>query len=285
MPLFSSIVFSSDVPDDVRKRLETTIDDAIGGRREIEVTVEDYATEDDVLSFTLSYCGKSVAVTVPSEYLSQEINSIFFYDEALFEEEPRLDYIYRESFSSVTLPLAKRGEQYALVASSGKTEALFTVDCVYEDAVTLKPFFLSSPLPGMKLERISDFFLSLRALSSFRFDSFGASLSLYWSTLCYPVTPFVNAAVIWRGGPAMHLCLGLSASFSFASVWPEVTFVRNLRAEGEFAFGLMYDGKWGISSEYAATLTWTVSRFFSLSAGVVNYAGTNFISLSLGGKL
>ncbi len=285
IPLFSSVVFSSDIPDDVQKRLEKAIVEAVGDREETEVTADSYSSSDDVLSFTLSYSGKSVNVTTPSEYLESEIKAVFFYDETLFCEGERLDYIYRSSFSSVTLDGARRGQNYALRGNSGKTEALFIVDRVYEDAVTLKPYFLSSPLPGMKLERINDFSLSLRALSSFRFTGFGGSLSLYYSTFCYPVTPFVSIAVIMDGKTAYHIDAGLSASFSLSSVWPAVPVVKNLSIEGEFALGAAYNGSFGLSSEYGLALRWTFSRVFSAAVGITGYSGNDYISLTVGGKL
>ncbi len=285
IPLFSSVVFSSDIPDDVRNRLEKAIAEALGDRKETEVTVEGYSSADDVLSFTLSYSGKIVNVVTPPGYLEDEIKAVFYYDETLFSEGERLDYIYRSSFSSVTLPGAKRGQNYALRGESGKTEALFTVDRVYEDAVTLKPYFLSSPLPGMKLERINDFSLSLRALSSFTFRSFGSSLSLYYSTFCYPVTPFVSIAVIRDGKMAYHIDAGLSASFSLSSVWPAVPVVKNLSVEGEFGLGAEYSGSFGLSSEYGLTINWTFSRVFSVAVGITGYSGNNYLSLTVGGKL
>lgn len=283
--MFSSVVFSSDVPEDVRERLSREVETAIGNRNETEVTIENFSEEDDIFSFTLSYGEKSVSVVTPSEYLSGEIKAVFYYDESLFEEGERLDYIYRGEFSSVTMNGAKRGQNYALVGEDGKTEALLVVDAVHDDAVSFKSGYSVSPLPGMKIERINDFSLSLRAFSSFDFTLFGGSLSLSYSTFCYPVTPFVQAAVIYDGAMQYHVTAGLSASFFFSSVWPSVPFVKNLRLDGEFSLGVMYGRSSAVSSEFAAVLSWTFSRMFSVSAGIVNYRGTNCFTLGLGGKL
>lgn len=285
MPLFSSVVFSDDVPENVREELVSEIEKAVGDRREIEVKVENYALEDDVISLSLSFSDKSILVKAPIDDIEGEIKALFYYEESLMEEGARLDYIYKESFSSITIDGARVGQNYALEGADGKTEALFTVSGVYDDAVTLRPYYLSFPLPGMKLERINDFSLSLRVFSNPVFTSYGTSLSLYYSTCLYPLVPFVETAVIYDGSISCVLSAGLSASFTFSSVWPDIPIVKNLSVEGQFALGGRFGGNNGLSSEALAALKWTEGRVFSFSLGVMNLNGTNYILLGCGGKL
>lgn len=285
MPLFSAVIFSDDVPEDVREELTSQIEKAVGDRSEIGVTVENYLLEDSILSLTLSFSGKSIPVKAPLDEINGELKALFYYEESLMEEGARLDYIYKESFSSITLEGASKGQNYALKGKSGRTEALFTVSGVYDEAVTLRPYYLSSPLPGMKLERINDFSLSLRVFSNSAFTSYGTSLSLYYSTFLYPLVPFVETAVIYDGSISCVLSAGLSASFSLASVWPDILIVKNLSVEGQFALGGRFGGKSGLSSEALAALKWTEGRVFSFSLGVMNLNGTNYILLGWGGKL
>ncbi len=285
MPLFSSVVFSEDVPDPVREALESMVETAVGDRRDIEVGVEKYETEEGVVSLTLSFSDKSISIKAPASDLESEIRALFYYEESLMAEGARLDYIYKESFSSISLDGAKRGQNYALIGESGKTEALFSASGVYEEAVTLRPYWLSSPLPGMRIERINDFSLSIRAFSNVKFTSYGTSLSLYYSTFTYPLVPFIEAAVIYDGSFGCVISAGLGASFSFASVWPDAELMRNLSIEGQAALGCRIGAEASLSSEALVALRWTFSRVFSLTAGVVNYSGTNYILLGFGGKL
>lgn len=285
MPLFSSVIFSESVPEDVRSELEEAIVTAVGDRRETEVLVEKYGIEEGVVSLTLSFSEKSVTLKAPEPDLESEIKALFYYEESLMEDGARLDYIYKESFSSITLADAKMGQNYALIGESGKTEALFTAGGVYEEAVTLRPYYLSSPLPGMRLERINGLSLSMRAFSNTKFTSYGTSLSLYYSTFTYPLVPFIEAAVIYDGSFCYIVSAGLSASFYLASVWPETPVVRNLSVEGQAALGWRIGVKPAFSSEALCALRWTFSRVFSISIGVVNYSGTNYFLLGCGGKL
>lgn len=285
LPLFSSVVFSEDVPEDVRTQLEAAIVTAVGDRSETEVSVEKYEIDDGVVSLTLSFSEKSIILKAPEGDIESEITALFYYEESLMEEGARLDYIYKESFSSISLEGAKRGQNYALLGKSGKTEALFTADGVYEEAVTLRPYWLSSPLPGMRLERINGFSLTMRAFSNTKFTSRGASLSLYYSTFTYPLVPFIEAAVIYDGSFGCVISAGLSSSFSLASVWPETPVVRNLSVEGQAGLGWRFGSSPALSSEALVALKWAFSRVFSLSLGVVNYSGTNYILLGCGGKL
>lgn len=285
LPLFSSVVFSEDVPEDVRSQLEAAIEAAVGDRNETEVSVEKYEIDDGVVSLTLSFSGKSIAVKAPEDDIESEIKALFYYEESLMEEGARLDYIYKESFSSISLEGAKRGQNYALLGESGKTEALFVANGVYEEAVTLRPYYLSSPLPGMRIERINGFSLSMRAFSNTKFSSYGTSLTLYYSTFTYPLVPFIEAAVIYDGSFGCVVSAGLSSSFSLSSVWPDTPVVRNLSVEGQAALGWRSGAKPAISSEALFALRWTFSRVFSVSLGVVNYSGTNYILLGCGGKL
>ncbi len=285
LPLFSSVVFSEDVPEDVRSQLEAAIVAAVGDRSETEVSVDKYEIDEGVVSITLSFSEKSIILKAPEGDIESEITALFYYEESLMEEGARLDYIYKESFSSISLENAKRGQNYALLGKSGKTEALFTAGGVYEEAVTLRPYWLSSPLPGMRLERINGFSLSMRAFSNTKFTSYGTSLSLYYSTFTYPLVPFIEAAVIYDGSFGCVVSGGFSSSFSLASVWPDIPIVRNLSVEGQAALGWRFGSSPALSSEALVALKWAFSRVFSLSLGVVNYSGTNYVLLGCGGKL
>lgn len=286
IPLYASVSFSGDVDDYLRIKIEEALLKAVGDRREIDVIISDLSVDEDTLSFTVSYGEKRVLINTTMENLEEEIDSLFYYEEDFFEEGSVIDYIYGESFSSVTLTSARRGQNYAVVGTSGKTEALMRVESVYDGAVSFRPYYLSSPLPGMKIERINDFNLTLRAFSSFKFDTYGLSLSFAVSSLIYPMIPFVQiAGTLGNGGMSIYALIGLKGEFNLASVWPGIPVIRNFTFSGEFSFGGLYNGTIKYAGEFALECTYMFNRVFSLTAGLVNYGGTNYMALSCGAKL
>ena len=287
MPLSASLTITDDVSPELGERLERAVEKAVGDRNSLDISITDITESDGTLSFEVSWNDRSVNITVGEEYLEDELESLFYYEDALFEEGERLDYIYRSSFSSVTLTGARLGQNYRVTGESGKTEALLTVSSVYDNAVVFTPVFLSSPLPGMKIERAGDFSLKLGAFSNFSFTSFGASLSAYYSSLVYPVIPLLEVSVMNAGRTvSARALLGIRCDFHLSSVWSDIPVVKNLSLGGEALLGFAVKGKKAaLSTSFSFDVTYTFSRIFSVSAGLKNYDGTNCISLSLGGRL
>ncbi len=287
MPLSASLTIPEDVSPELGERLEKAVEKAVGDRNSLDITITDLSESDGIISMKVSWNEKSVNITVGEEYLEDELESLFYYEDALFEEGGRLDYIYRSSFSSVTLTGAKLGQNYRVIGESGKTEALLTVSSVYDNAVVFTPVFLSSPLPGMKIEREGDFSLRLGAFSNLSFTSFGASLSAYYSSLVYPVIPLLEVSVMKAGRTtAARALLGIRSDFHLSSVWSDIPVVKNFSLGGEAALGVAVNGKKAaLSTSFSFDVTYNFSRIFSVSAGLKNYDGTNYLSLSLGGRL
>ncbi len=287
LPLFSSLSIEGDMSDDLREKLTSCTEKALGDRRELDVLISDVREDDDAISFTVSYDGKSKEIETNREYLEKDIKSLFYYEESLFEEGARLDYIYNNSFSSVTAGKARRGTNWAVIGTSGKTEALLRTTEVYDGVIVMRPYFLSNPLPGMRVKRINDFSLSLKAFSTLTLKRYGASLSLSLSSVCYPIIPFIQGAVLRNayGVFSYYGLVGISASFNLSSVWPDIPVIRNISFSGEAAFGGVYSTSLTYGAEWAFDCTYTFSRIFSLSLGLVNYSGVNYYSLTLGGKL
>lgn len=286
-PLFSSVTIAGGVSTALEEELVSYVEKAVGNRMEPSVVISDVREDEDGLSFTISYNGKTKELKTERQYLEEDIHSLFYYEESLFEEGERLDYIYNNTFSSITALKAGRGSNWAVIGFSGKTEALVMATEVYDDAIVMRPYYLSNPLPGMKMKRINDFSLSLRTFSTLTFLRYGASLSLSYSTICYPLIPFIQVAAVRNAGGVFsyYALLGASASFSFSSVWPEKRVIRNMSIKGEVALGALYSTSLTYGVEWGLDVTYTFSRIFSLSFGLVNYSGVNYYSLSLGGKL
>lgn len=287
LPLFSSVTISGEISSSLNESLLSYVEKAVGNRKELDVVIENVNEEEDSLSFTVSYDGKIREINTKREYLKEDIASLFYYEESLFEEGERLDYIYNNSFSSVTALKARRGSNWAVIGSSGKTEALLRASEVYDEAIVMRPYFLSNPLPGMKIKRINDFSLSLKAFSTLTFLRYGASLSLSYSSICYPLIPFMQVAAVRSvsGVFSYYALLGVSASFSLSSLWPDIPVIKNLSIKGEVALGALYSTSLSYSAEWGIDCSYTFSRIFSLSLGLVNYSGVNYYSLTLGAKL
>lgn len=284
--LFASVSFSSDVSDELCSMIEEYTRNAVGDRKELDIVYSDITEEDGTISLTVSFADKTVRIETLIENLDDEIDSLFFYEENLYEDGAVLDYIYKDSFSSVSLSGARPGQNYRVSGTSGKSEGLLRVESVYDEAVSLRPYYLSSPLPGMKLERISDLSLSLKLFSNLRFTSYGGSISLDYSSLIYPLIPFMKFSLVrYSGLNFYYALLGLRAEFNLASVWADIPVVRNFSFSGEFSLGAEYRYKLSWAAQYGLDCTYMFNRVFSLSVGVVNYGRVNYISLSFGGKL
>lgn len=288
MPLSASLTFPEDISPELRQRLEKALDKAVGDRNALDITLSGVKEESGVIRMNVSWSGRSEDIAVPAEYIEDELESLFYYEDELFEEGERLDYIYSTSFSSTTLSSASRGQNYCVVGESGRSEALLIVSSVYDNGVIFTPVYLSSPLPGMRIERVNDFTLRLRVFSDFSFSSIGSSLSVYYSSIIYPVIPFLEASVITTGGKDVSsgAFLGFRCDFALSSVWSDVPVVKNLSLSGEASIGAAVNGmKIALSASYAFETTYTFSRIFSLSLGLRNYDGTNYLCVALGGKL
>ncbi len=287
MPLSATLTLPEDISSELGERLGKAVEKAVGDRNSLDITITDVSESDGVVNATFGWNEKSVDITVPVEYLEDELESLFYYEDALFEEGERLDYIYFSSFSSVTLLNAKRGQNYRVIGESGKTEALLRVSSVYDNAVVFTPVYLSSPLPGMKIERVSDFSLKAGAFSDLSFSSPGAFISAYYSSLVYPVIPLLEVSAV-KAGKTMtaRALLGLRCDFHLSSVWSDIPVVKNLSLGGEASLGVALNGrKTALSTSFSFDLTYAFSRIFSVSGGLKNYDGTNYISLSIGGRL
>lgn len=287
LPLFSSVTIEGEISSDLKDRLVSYVEKAIGDRREIDVVISEVVKGEDELTFTVSYNDVTKEIKTREEYLEEDILSLFYYEESLFEEGERLDYIYKNSFSSVTATKARKGSNWVVIGSSGKSEALLRTTEVYEDVIVMRPYFLSSPLPGMKIKRINDSSLSLKAFSTLTFLRYGASLSLSYSSICYPFIPFIQVAAVRNtsGVFSYYALIGVSASFALSSVWPDIPVIRNLSFKGEAALGALYSTSLSYGAEWGFECTYTFTRVLSLSLGLVNYSGVNYFSLALGGKL
>ena len=124
----SSVTFDSSVPDDIAAVIDDGIRRWTEGRGDIQVEVGGYS-EDDTLfegrifaSFTASSGGSSYDIRAVGEgregleeAVADEVRNILFYEESFMAPSPRLDYIYRGSYSFLSDSYYRRGTRLSAV--------------------------------------------------------------------------------------------------------------------------------------------------------------------------
>lgn len=287
MPLFSiTLSFDNTIPDTEKVLLTEYVESAVAERKDIEIKLSSYSFFDDIVSLSVEYCGKSESIICPRSLLKGEIEALFFYEEELYQEGEILDYYYNSTFSSTSLKNRKKGYVYSLSDGEGEKEALLISSANYDSGVFFKPIFLSSPKPGMKLERSNDYFFSLRLFSSLYRDVLGASFSIYNTSLIYPLYPVLGFLVTNNYGKnGYYGILGLKSEFNFAQIWPSVKIIRNMSLSAECDINIGSDGGFDYFASYFVSLNIYLSSHFSLGIGYNYQEGKSCGSISLGGHI
>ena len=285
IPLFASITFKSRVSFDTEEMIKKAFTEAIGNRKDIDITIDKINLTDSDISFLINYKEKSIEFSSPISLFQSELNNLFYYEEELYWGGEQLDYIYSSSFSSVSLIKAKKGDIYSLRNNEGKKEALFVVSSLYDDATVLRALYQKDPKVGMGLKKENNFSFSLNAFSNIKFSDYGAIFNIYYSTFTFPFVPYFS--VIYRsvGEAKVIPVLGLKSEFVFSTVWADVPFIRNMKLSGEVGLGLSLSKKTQLLGTYSVTLSATLSPNIDIAAGLLNIDGTKYILLSLGGRI
>ena len=285
IPLFASITFKSRVSFDTEEMIKKAFTEAIGNRKDIDITIDKINLTDSDISFLINYKEKSIEFSSPISLFQSELNNLFYYEEELYWGGEQLDYIYSSSFSSVSLIKAKKGDIYSLRNNEGKKEALFVVSSLYDDATVLRALYQKDPKVGMGLKKENNFSFSLNAFSNIKFSDYGAMFNIYYSTFTFPFVPYFS--VIYRsvGEAKVIPVLGLKSEFVFSTVWADFPFIRNMKLSGEVGLGLSLSKKTQLLGTYSVTLSATLSPNIDIAAGLLNIDGTKYILLSLGGRI
>lgn len=285
IPLFASITFKSRVSFDTEEMIKKAFNEAIGNRKDIDITIDKINLTDSDISFLINYGEKSIEFSSPTSLFQSEVNNLFYYEEELYLGGEQLDYIYSSSFSSVSLLKAKKGDIYSLRNNEGKKEALFVVSSLYDDATVLRALYQKNPKVGMRLKKENNFSFSLNAFSNIKFSDYGAMFNIYYSTFTFPFVPYFS--VIYRsvGEAKIIPALGLKSEFVFSTVWSDVPFIRNMKLSGEVGLGLSLSKKTQLLGTYSVTLSAALSPNIDIAAGLLNVDGTKYILLSLGGRI
>lgn len=287
MPLFSiTLSFDNTIPDNEKVLLAEYIEEAVADRKDIEIKLSSYSFSDDIVSLNVEYGEKKENVICPRSLLESEIEALFFYEKELYQEGEILDYYYNSTFSSTSLKDKRKGAVYSLYNCKGEKEALLISSANYDNGVFFKPIYLSSPKPGMRLERSNDYFFALNFFSSFNRDILGASFSIYNTSLIYPLYPVLGFSITKNNEQIGYYgFMGLKSEFNFAQVLPRVKVARNMSLSAECDINIGSNGSFYYFASYLVSLNFNISSHFSIGVGYNYYDGRSCGSIRLGGHL
>lgn len=239
-------------------------------RKDKDIEVKDFSLSGDVASFTFDIEGKALECFVPSSGIESEIRNILFYESSLFLDAPILDYVSEGSYSTLAVDSFSRGDLLYLKNGKGEKKGLFVVSSEHEDALELEALHLSSPLPGMKIEKakgISFAIVSQFSLSGASF-SLDGSVSLY--SFLYPVLPMFSIGFTSTSlGVSPRLGFGGKTAFPLSMLLDSVPFVRNVSLEAsveglvEYRSAFVFSGRWSLAASYALSPSFSISLIYS----------------------
>ena len=284
LPLFGKITIGESVPLEYRNIVEEALVENTKGRRDADIVLDSFVFSDDLVSFSLSIGESTYNTTVPSSYLEEEIGNMLYYSPYLYStSEMRLDYISDLSYSTAASSL-NRGDVLFLEEEEGKDRGVFVSSSKHDDAFELDALYLSSPFPGMKMEKGKGVETTLSQSLSLEKRGMSTEAGVSFYTPLYPLLPYVGMGFDCVGGTVSgFLSLGGRTAFYLSSLWDDVPIVKNISIDGKVEMLIKYRGKvemggrWNISGVYRP-MSW-----LSLSLGYTSDADLgNMVSLSLG---
>ena len=285
LPLFGKVTISESVPEDYRNTIENALIDSTKGRRDVDVLFDSFSLEDGIVSFSISVENERHETIVPLSYMEKEIRNMLFYSQPLFSEsEMKLDYVSSLSYSTISSPSLKRGDVVFAEEEKGNKRGVFVVSDKHSDALKLDALYISSPFPGMKIEKGKGIETTLfySVSPSSRSMSLEGGVSFY--TPIYPLLPHVALGFdIENGGLVPLLAMGGRTMFNLSSLWGDVPFLRNMALDGKVEVIFRIKNKMEISGRWSVCGEIRPNSWLSLFLGYTYdaYLGTMF-SLSLG---
>ncbi|MDD6841563.1 MAG: hypothetical protein PUD65_09690 [Spirochaetales bacterium] len=285
LPLFGKVTISESVPEDYRNTIENALTDSTKGRRDVDVLFDSFSLEDDIVSFSINVEDERYETTVPVSYMEKEIRNMLFYSQPLFSEsEMKLDYVSSLSYSTISSPTLKRGDVVFAEEEKGNKRGVFVASAKHGDAFELDALYLSSPFPGMKIEKGKGVETSLSySISPSTLDmSLEGGVSFY--TPIYPLLPHIALGFdIEYGVFVPLLVMGGRTMFNFSSLLGSVPFLKNMALDGKVEVIFRIKNKMEISGRWSMCGVIRPNTWLSLSLGYTYdaYLGT-MVSLSLG---
>ena len=285
LPLFGKVTISESVPEDYRNTIENALTDITKGRRDVDVLFDSFSLEDDIVSFSINIEDERYETTVPVYYMEKEIRNMLFYSQPLFSEsEMKLDYVSSLSYSTISSPTLKRGDVVFAEEEKGNKRGVFVASAKHGDAFELDALYLSSPFPGMKIEKGKGVETTLSySISPSTLDmSLEGGVSFYIPI--YPFLPHVALGFDIENGVFVPLLvMGGRTMFNFSSLLGSVPFLKNMALDGKVEVIFRIKNKMEISGRWSMCGVIRPNTWLSLSLGYTYdaYLGT-MVSLSLG---
>lgn len=298
--LFAAVVFPDTVPEDSRRAIEESLGRISEGRIDAGFSVASYSEEsiDDTFasSFVIQHEERSIRIEAFGrgrkaflEDIDKGIQDAFFYiSEPGSADVPTLDYIYRDSYSSITLGSMRPGKRVAAVDLDGRTRGVFEAGSSYDDAVLLSPLYLNKPFPGMRLENRGSWMVDGSVSASIPFGSFEACISLGRTDLIYPLVPIISVSASYSSGYfSIFGGVGIEGYLSLSRVFrTSFTLIEEGRIGARALILAGYSkGGFAISSEYSLFYEHRALPFFFYRLGYqYRMEGKHGFMVSLGGE-
>ncbi|MGN1190991.1 MAG: hypothetical protein ACI4SL_11430 [Candidatus Ornithospirochaeta sp.] len=285
LPLFGKITISESVPSEYYDTVNSALLDITEGRRDADIIFDSFSLENDLVSFSISVDGERSDTTVPLTFMEKEIRNMLFYSQPLFSEsENRLDYVSILSYSTVSSPDLRKGSVVFVKDEKDSTRGVFVASSKHNEAFELDALYLSSVLPGMKLEKgrgiefDTSYSISLTTLAM----SLETGVSFY--TPIYPLLPYFSVGVDLNSlQNGFFLGVGGRTMFCLSSLWGDIPIVRNITVDGKVELLLRFGDEINLGGRWNMSGVWRPLSWLNLSLGYTydSYLG-NMISLSLG---
>ena len=299
----STVEFDESVPGNIASVISESVDRWTEGRGDIQVSVSGYSEDTELFegrifaSFTAVSGGAEYEIRAVGagrdgieEAIGNEIRNILFYEDSFMADSPRLDYIYRGSYSFLSDAYFRRGTRLSAVDGNGRTRGLFEVAERYDGSVMLEPVYLSSPVPGLSLVQSGEWTASVSASMGFSFPSpaFELTASIGRSDLIYPFMPLISFTYMMKGNASYYYGgIGLGASLNLWRIFPAFSFTLiedgRIGADASILLGAGPDGfDW--RGRYSVYYEHSPLPSFFWRIGYVNLQNEHMLMIGGGGR-
>lgn len=286
IPLFSVVTIPENVPDNIKEALKKNID----GREECDVSMTDFnISEDEIVSFVLSLDGKELKFSSPLNIVEDEIKSLLYYEDSLYSDGAIIEPINGSSYLLRGDEKYRKGGVIRVKDSFGKTQGIFNISKCIDEGALLTPFYLKSPLPGMRGEKSLAFGLSAKYMSTLKGGVQSVALSFSEMQLIYPLVPMVSMYIDFNqfGVQGIYGGLGIKTNLAFAFLFPKSPYlIRNMTLSAGVVVLFGYRKGFSFDARYFIDLDTYFTSFLSLNVGVTRSAmGYTMLSVGIGGRI
>ena len=260
---FSSVDFSSSISDSERAFLTPLFDEAVGGRKDAEISVSSLERNDDFIRLTFSIEGEERVISASNEAeLGTFLVNALSLEKHLYMDEPNIFYLTDDIVASRTE--YSKGEIIESYDESGKVRGLLEVTDSMDGINIYSPIYENDLRAGLSLRKGPTFSLSARAFSPLSRIAFGFAVDLAY----LPLFPYFNLLasflVNYDGIVSYHGGLGAEVRLPLKSIInTRFTLIEDGSISASAIFYMGYDGSFAVDSEFMVFYEHhATSRFF-----------------------